>query len=275
VAAYSRSVCTLTFAWRVFADTPLVVVANRDEGVDRPSLPPERVEDERTVIAPRDEEAGGTWIGYNDRGLFAGVANRWVEDPPTGERSRGLLVRDLFRQDTALAAARTVERELARRQHDPFTIVVADGLAGVEDPGPGANPVPDDDREDPVSAILLEYDGSLGTTILEPGVHVVVNVGADGNYRIPRTRPEVGRRQAENADRLRADLAPEPGETATEWRERARAAIGDHEYGVCVHGDGFGTRSSSVLSFGEGGVRYEFADGPPCETDYEDVEAGL
>jgi hypothetical protein len=184
-------------------------------------------------------------------------------------------VRDLFRQDTALAAARTVERELARRQYEPFTTVVADGLAGVEDPGPGANPIPDDDREDPVSAILLEYDGSLGTTILEPGVHVVVNVGADGNYRIPGRRPEVGRRQAENADRLRADLAPEPGETATEWRERARAAIGDHEYEVCVHGDGFGTRSSSVLSFGEGGVRYEFADGPPCETHYEDVEAGL
>lgn len=267
--------CTLSFAWRVFADTPLVVVANRDEGVERPSLPPERVEDERTVVAPRDEEAGGTWIGYNDRGLFAGIANRWVDDPPVGERSRGLLMRDVLRKDTAVAAARTVERELSRRQYEPFTIVVADALAGVDDPGPGASPVPDDERADPVSAVLLEYDGSLGTTVLEPGVHVVVNVGTDGNYRIPGKRPEAGRRQAENADGLRADLAPEPGETATEWRERARTAIRDHEYGVCVHGDGFGTRSSSVLSFGEGGVRYEFADGPPCETDYEDVEAGL
>jgi hypothetical protein len=259
----------------VFADAPLVVVANRDEGVDRSSLPPERVDDERTVIAPRDEEAGGTWIGYNDGGLFAGIANRWVDDPPAGERSRGLLLRDVLRQDTAVAAARTVEREVSNRQYEPFTIVVADALAGLEDPGPGANPVPDQDRDDPVSAILLEYDGGLGSRVLEPGVHVVVNVGTDGNYHIPGSRPEPGRRQAENADELRADLAPEPGETATAWRERARAAISDHEYGVCIHGDGFGTRSSSVLSFGEGGVRYEFADGPPCETDYEDVGAGL
>ena len=53
------------------------------------------------------------------------------------------------------------------------------------------------------------------------------------------------------------------------------AAIRDHDFGVCVHREdrNFGTRSSSVLVFGEGGVRYQYADGPPCRTDFEDVTA--
>ena len=40
---------------------------------------------------------------------------------------------------------------------------------------------------------------------------------------------------------------------------------------VC-YGAGYGTRSSTLLRLGEPGTRSEwrFADGPPCETDYED-----
>lgn len=263
--------CTLTFAWQVFADTPLVVVANRDEALDRPSTPPERSEDELVVVAPRDERAGGTWIGYNERGLFAGITNRWVDDPPDGERSRGLLMRDILRHETAGGAARYVEREVTDRSYAPFNLVIADGLAGVSTRGSALRPLPLPERDYPVSAILLEYDESLRTTVLEPGIHVVVNVGADGVYRIPGNRTDAARAQAANADRLRADLAPEPGESAIEWRKRAKSMVRDHQYGVCVHGDGFGTRSSSLLTFGEGGVTYEFADGPPCETDYQPV----
>ncbi|MEF8825644.1 MAG: hypothetical protein V5A27_04775, partial [Halapricum sp.] len=75
--------------------------------------------------------------------------------------------------------------------------------------------------------------------------------------------------------RLRTELQPEPGEDAETWRGRARDAIRDHEYGVCVHSDGFGTRSSSLVTIGEESVRYRFADGPPCETEYRPVEADL
>ncbi|PSQ17266.1 hypothetical protein BRD00_08110 [Halobacteriales archaeon QS_8_69_26] len=267
--------CTLTFAWHVFGEAPLVVAANRDELLDRESRPPERIHDGRAIVAPVDEQAGGTWIGYNDAGLFAGITNRWTADDREGERSRGLLMRDVLGQETAQAATRLVERELDERVYEGFNLVVADGMAAVADPGSYLDPPTPQEREDPVAAMLIEHDGGVHTSILEPGVHVVVNVGADGNYAVPEARPEAGRAQAENADRLRTHLTPEPGETATGWRDRAKAAIRDHEFGVCVHHEerGFGTRSSSVLTFGDGGVRYEYADGPPCTTDYEDVAA--
>ncbi|MFB6201714.1 MAG: NRDE family protein [Halorhabdus sp.] len=241
--------CTLVVAWQVFSDAPLAVAANRDEAFDRPSRPPSVWETEPAVVAPRDEAAGGTWIGYNADGVFAAITNRWLDDPPLSERSRGRLLRDALGAETAEDACRLVERALDRRSYDGFNLVVADERA----------------------AIYLTWDGSVTVEAFEPGVHVVVNVGADGDYSIPAFRADPARSQADSAERLRAALQAEPGESAVAWIDRAARTIADHEFGVCVHGEGFGTRSSSLILLGENPV-YWFADGPPCETTYERVE---
>lgn len=248
--------CTLVFAWQVFADTSLVAAANRDEALDRPGRPPEPFGDDPRVLAPRDEAADGTWIGVNDEGVFVAITNRWTGEQRVGDRSRGLLVRECLEQPSAEAAVRHVEDDLDDRAYEGFNLVVADRSA----------------------ALFLEYDGQLRIRNFDPGVHVVGNTGADGQYAIPdepaRLR-DAAERQAENVDRLRTVLQPEPGEDAAAWLDRAAAAIRDHEYGVCIHGDGFGTRSSSLVSIDEGGIDYRYADGPPCETDYVRVESDL
>ncbi len=56
--------CTLVLAWQVFDGTPVAVAANRDERLDRPSQPPQQRHWGSRVVAPADEEADGTWIGY-------------------------------------------------------------------------------------------------------------------------------------------------------------------------------------------------------------------
>jgi uncharacterized protein with NRDE domain len=246
-------VCTLVIAWQVFADTPVAVAANRDELVDRPSVPPAQLDDDPGIVAPRDEEAGGTWIGYNEHGVFVGITNRWTDAELTGERSRGLLVRDALRHESAEDAVRHVERELDGRRYEGFNLVVADAAA----------------------ALFVEWDGGRRVWNFDPGVHVVVNVGVDGRYEIPDVRTEAAERQAANADRVRTELQPDPGETSREWLDRAAAVVGDHEYGVCIHGDGFGTRSSSLIRLAPNGTTYEFADGPPCETTYEPLDAEI
>ncbi|MFB6090956.1 MAG: NRDE family protein [Halobellus sp.] len=253
--------CTLTFAWRAFADAPLVVAANRDELLDRASEPPIVEDGDPTFLAPRDAVSGGTWIGYNERGVFAGITNRWVTVPDGGERSRGRLVRDVLRAESAAAARETVESAVASDTYDGFNLVVADGR--------------DDGRDGP-AAYLFEWDGDLRVRRLDPGVHVVVNVGVDGEYVEPEWNPETGPIQAHDAERILADLAPEDFETPTAWRDRAVDILRDHDYGVCVHEPDrdFGTRSSSVLLFSaDGDVEFHFADGPPCETAFERVES--
>ncbi|MFB6140315.1 MAG: NRDE family protein [Halosimplex sp.] len=265
--------CTLVFAWQVFTDAPVVAAANRDELLDRPSTPPAVIDGSPRVVAPRDEEAGGTWIGYNEHGLFVAITNRWTgrearregasrdserlenaSGEPAAERSRGLLVRDALGQSSAEEAARLVERELDERTYDGFNLVLADANA----------------------ALLVEWDGeSRRVGNFDPGVHVVVNVGADGDYAIPEARAEAGEAQAENAAKVASALQVEPGERSTAWLDRAADVISDHEYGVCVHRDRFGTRSSSLVEIGREGSRYRYADGPPCETDYRDVEGQI
>ncbi|WP_439026053.1 NRDE family protein [Haloarchaeobius sp. DT45] len=241
--------CTLTIAWQVF-DEPVVVAANRDELLARPARPPSVVETDPVVVAPRDEQAGGTWVGFNEHGVFVGVTNRWVDADLAGERSRGLLVRDALRQPSAAAARDLVEDAVVESEYQGFNLVVADAA----------------------DAFLFEWDGELTTSRLEPGVHVVVNVGADDTFEIPTHRADLAREQAENARAVRAALQPRDGETTMAWRDRAAAVLGDHDFGVCVHDpEGrYGTRSSSLIVLGET-VDYRWADGPPCETEHEPV----
>jgi uncharacterized protein with NRDE domain len=243
-------VCTFTLAWQVFPDAPVVVAANRDERLDRPSEPPAVRDWERPVLAPKDAEAAGTWLGYSDAGVLVALTNRWIDEAPAADRSRGLLVREALGYESAEDAARFVERDLAERSYDGFNLVVVDDTA----------------------AVLLEWDGQLAVRNFEPGVHVVVNVGADGSYVIPGRRQDHGERQAAAADRLRDVLQPEPGEDWADWLDRAAAVVADHEYGVCVHGDGFGTRSSTLLGLGPDHRTVKHAEGPPCQTDYRPVE---
>lgn len=256
--------CTLVLAWRVFPDAPVAVAANRDEWLDRPSQPPAVFGEDPRVLAPRDEEAGGTWIGYNEHDVFVGLTNRWT-DGPDGDRSRGLLVREALAAPFAEDAVRRIERELDDRAYEPFHLVAADVNA----------------------ALVVAADGRRHVVTFEPGVHVVVNVGWDGRYELPPGREAVGKRQAATADRIRADLTPDPGETHEGWLDRARAALADHDVGACVHGlpgdadhetegppDDFGTVSSSLVVLGRD-RRFAFADGPPCETPFREVEEEL
>lgn len=253
-AIICTAVCTLTISWQVFEEYPVLVAANRDERFDRPARSPRAIESERRIVAPTDEEAGGTWIGYNEDGLVGAITNRWVDADLAGERSRGLLVRDALDQRNATDACRTVERALDADEYDGFNLLVADEN----------------------SAILIEYDGGPTVHTLTPGIHVVMNVGHDTSYTIPSTRPELGEQQAENGRQLFEYLQPRPSEPAREWHERARDALGNHEFGVCIHGDGFGTRSSSLIRIDSNGNGvYEFADGPPCKTSYETVDKQL
>ena len=245
------TVCTLVLAWQVFPDAPVVAAANRDERVDRPSEPPARRDWARAPIAPVDAEAGGTWIGYNEVGVFTAITNRWTGGNLAGERSRGLLVRDVLGEGSAEAGARLVERAVDDHEYDGFNLVIADESA----------------------AVYLEWDGGLSVRNFEPGVHVAVNVGADGRYAIGGPRADRARAQSQNADGVRTALQPEPGEESRAWLDRAAAVIADHDYGVCVHGDGYGTRSSSLIRVGPELREYEFAPGPPCETAFESVES--
>ncbi|HJL39960.1 MAG TPA: NRDE family protein [Myxococcales bacterium LLY-WYZ-16_1] len=83
-----------------------VVVANRDERSDRPATPPRlHRRGARRILAPVDQAAGGTWIGVNDRNLFAGITNRFGAPVDRRLPSRGRWVFEALACRTAEEAA--------------------------------------------------------------------------------------------------------------------------------------------------------------------------
>ena len=97
--------CLLVFAWRVHPGTPLIFAGNRDERHARPATAAGFWPDAPGLIAGRDLEAGGTWLGLTTAGRFAVVTNyREGLNPPKAPRSRGELPTDFLKGDQHAAA---------------------------------------------------------------------------------------------------------------------------------------------------------------------------
>jgi uncharacterized protein with NRDE domain len=88
--------CLIVFAWQPGQPQPLVVAANRDEFFPRPSQPAAPWPEVPGLIAGRDLQAGGTWLGIGPQGRFAALTNIRDLSLPQGERSRGELPIDFL-----------------------------------------------------------------------------------------------------------------------------------------------------------------------------------
>jgi len=235
--------CTLILLHRPQPGIPLVIAANRDEYRDRPARGPALVRrGTRTLLAPIDLRAGGTWLGLNDAGLFAALTNRPSAAPDRTRRSRGLLVLDALAARSALEAAAALQALPAGR-YNPFNLVVADGRR----------------------AFAACYDETPRVTELAPGAHVVGNADPDD-----RSVPKVARLLAE-AEGLAAGPRRDwlPGLAAICRGHEGEAPLG----AACVHHGDYGTRSSVLLRLERDARRAKllFADGAPCATSYRDL----
>jgi uncharacterized protein with NRDE domain len=88
--------CILLAAWHDHPDYELIVAANRDEFHARPAAPAAAWPDHPTVLAGRDLEAGGSWLGVAADGRFAAVTNVRRPGQAAGQRSRGALVAEFL-----------------------------------------------------------------------------------------------------------------------------------------------------------------------------------
>ena len=87
--------CLLAIAFNQHPNAALIVASNRDEFYARPTLPMHWWQD-APILAGRDQQANGTWMGLSRNGRFAAVTNyRYVPEGgaiETAPLSRGDLV---------------------------------------------------------------------------------------------------------------------------------------------------------------------------------------
>lgn len=119
--------CLVVIAFNVSAKTPLLVAANRDEFHARPTRAAGWWSDEPDIIAGRDLQAGGTWLGVHRNGRFATVTNfRDAQAEHGKRRSRGHLVTEFLRGFQAPADyLRTIDPD----DYAGFNLLLTDGAS--------------------------------------------------------------------------------------------------------------------------------------------------
>ena len=114
--------CIVAIGHQASSRYPLVVAANRDERHARPAAAADWWNGPGSLLAGRDLEAGGTWLGVTGSGRFAAVTN--IFEGGRGhraERSRGALVTGFLEGSaTPSAYADLVEPD----HYGPFNLVL-------------------------------------------------------------------------------------------------------------------------------------------------------
>jgi hypothetical protein len=235
-------VCTST--WLIRADG-YELFFNRDESVRRGvALPPERLElGGMRVLAPRDADAGGTWIGVNERGLGVGLLNgadrRGAATPAdTGtadaaaRRSRGLLVAEL----------------LAARAPDEALAALADGA-------------------------LARYRGFL-VAVFAPGVAPAARRWDVAELTVVPARAPLasssldGGRAALERARVYASMVGEAPERAALAAFQRSHAPARGPWSPCMHREDAATVSATEVRVDARAVALRYAPGPPCTTPF-------
>lgn len=242
--------CTLAAFVRVSADISLLVAANRDEFLDRPSAGPALIAYDPWIFAGQDLTAGGTWFGVNQHGMVVGLLNRRrTQGLDPRRRSRGLLCLEILQTRSPAEAVQRL-RATAGHAYNGFNMLVADA------------------RE---AFVATNPTGILEVDALPSGVHLLTNLALNDP-----TCPRI----AKSSQLFRA-LALPSGAALPTALPALRTILSDHSTALdpraetidtlCVHLPGYGTRSSSIVSVTAAGLRYWHASGPPCEATYVEL----
>ena len=231
--------CLIALAWRAHPEYRLIVAANRDEYFGRASAPAAFWDDHRGVLAGRDLEAGGTWLGITLERRFAALTNyRNPAERRTGVPSRGALVSEFL---TGKATPSEYAKGIQPRamSYNGFSLLVgdADSLWFISNRGDGPQRV-------------------------EAGVHGLSNHLLDTPWpKVERARAKLAKQLEKpfdagsafellgDTERALSATLPSTG-VSLELEERLSAIR------ILASG-GYGTRCSTVLCFGDDG-RVEF-----------------
>ncbi len=129
--------CLIAWNWQPHSTTPLLLLSNRDEFYARPAEPLHwwhSAPSQPRVLAGKDLQAGGTWLGVSRSGRLAALTNYRTPEPARNDApTRGELVAQFLQENMT---AEVFLRQLAHNatHYNPFNLLVFDGqqLLGLE-----------------------------------------------------------------------------------------------------------------------------------------------
>ncbi len=121
--------CIIFVAYQVHQQFPLIIAANRDEFISRPTQAMHWWKDAPHIYAGRDRIAGGSWMGYSKSGRIAAITNlRRPDLYQRNRKSRGTIVKRFLDLETT---QQTLENftdflTLESQQYNPFNLLFGD-----------------------------------------------------------------------------------------------------------------------------------------------------
>jgi uncharacterized protein with NRDE domain len=235
---FDDRVCTVVVSFEPTARSPLLILAVRDELLERPWLPPARHWPEHPgLVGGLDLQSGGTWLAVDPgpRRMSCVLNGVGVPAPADRRRTRGTL-------PLLGAAADWLPDDLS--SYDPFHLITAD--LG--------------------EAVMTSWDGVHRADVLLPtGLSVIVNSGLNG------AEPRAAALRAALTSLTRPDPGPDD-DPATAWGGWLPLAAGvgvarDDKAALIarqlVEGHGwYGASSVTMLAVGAAQLRYDFAAVP-------------
>jgi uncharacterized protein with NRDE domain len=174
------AMCLIAWNWQPDSDTPLLLIGNRDEFYARPTQTLHWW-DSGHILAGRDLQAGGTWLGVNRKGQLAALTN-YRSPPMPGAPSRGELVAE-FLNGSASAADYLALLAARCADYAPFNLLVYDGqcLMGLESRAakvltmsPGVGAVSNADFQTPWPKLALLKNGLTQAVNMHTTSHAVL-----------------------------------------------------------------------------------------------------
>lgn len=234
--------CLLAIQYKLVPESPILVAANRDEAYDRPSSLPSIQSGKPRILCATDQQAGGTWLGVNQHGLFVAAANRPKLSSPLSPKSRGILCRDLLRAGSARQAVDMALDELSSGQYEGVNFLCADFDSGW----------------------VVHGGEEVETVELEPGLTVLSNSDANDPHN---ERVKLAKRL------LTLQMLDSPVKfLAVASKAFARPSTAPNRPGMVMKGSNRGTVSSTLVALGKKprDAIYQYAEGSPDVTKYED-----
>ena len=123
--------CTITLVPHLDSLNGFILTSNRDEAIGRKTLPPHlEIYQHSRLYFPKDEEAGGTWLGVSEHQrcicLMNGAEKPHIREPEY-RKSRGVVVKDFLSNETFIEYL----EEYDFKGIEPFTMVIVDWQNGL------------------------------------------------------------------------------------------------------------------------------------------------
>ena len=220
--------CILFVAFRAHPKFPLILCANRDEFHYRQTQEAHFRQPKQVILAGKDLEAGGTWLGINKQGIIAGLTNiRAPELTKQQVRTRGELPLLALAQPSQLSTDWLQENS---HHYNPFNLLYGD------------------------HHVLNCYDSRAKTSItLTPGYHAISNGALDDIW------PKMAKGNRQLEQHINLNSSPDPDVLLSILQDNQQAQDKELPHtgiglewerqlsSIFIKHPEYGTRSSSVI----------------------------